>query len=172
VTSQRLTPANSCGSVPKRRLAGKGAFMKCPACYNELTEVQVGPIQVDVCQGGCGGVWFDAFELQQVDEIHEPGDSLLHIQPDPQVVVDLSRKRECPRCAGIKLHRHFFSPRRQVQVDQCPNCGGYWLDAGELALIRRERGQEELAGKSKGSSISAEFIRYLYRLEAEERQRR
>ena len=42
--------------------------MKCPACDRELTETQVGAVAVDICQGGCGGVWFDAFELQRVDE--------------------------------------------------------------------------------------------------------
>ena len=45
--------------------------MKCPACFNQLTEMQVGSLVVDVCDGGCGGIWFDAFELQQVDEEDE-----------------------------------------------------------------------------------------------------
>ena len=80
--------------------------------------------------------------LQRVDEEHEAaGEPLLHIHRDERLVVDPSRKRECPRCAGVKLHRHFFSAKRRVEVDQCPNCGGYWLDAGELALIRAERTQ-------------------------------
>src|SRR5512138_132962 len=108
--------------------------MKCPACFNELSTLQVGSVQVDVCQGGCGGIWFDAFELQKIEKLHQGNDTLLQIRMDLDVVVDPSRKRECPRCAGIKLHRHFFSAKRRVQVDQCPNCSGYWLDAGELAL--------------------------------------
>lgn len=112
--------------------------MKCPACFNELAPMQVGSLVVDVCQDGCAGIWFDAFELQRVDEEAEPGEPLLHIRRDPRVVVDSSRKRECPRCPGIKLHRHFFSAKRRIQVDQCPNCAGYWLDAGELAQIRAE----------------------------------
>ena len=145
--------------------------MNCPACYNELTQMQVGKLQVDACQNGCGGVWFDAFELQKVDELHEPGDPLLHIRTDLHVVVDPSRKRECPRCAGIKLHRHFFSAKRRVQVDQCPNCSGYWLDAGELALIRAERA-EAGSDKAPDATISAEFIRYLYKLEEQERRHR
>ncbi len=51
--------------------------MKCPACGNALTEKTVDPITLDVCQGGCGGIWFDNFELQKVDE--------------------------CPACAGMWL---------------------------------------------------------------------
>ncbi len=70
----------------------------------------------------------------------------------------------------MKLHRHFFSAKRRVEVDQCPNCGGYWLDAGELALIRAEKAQAATAEQAGQSSISKDVIRYLYRLRAEERR--
>jgi uncharacterized protein len=143
--------------------------MKCPACFNQLTALPVGDWTVDVCEGGCGGIWFDAFELQRVDEEKESlGDSLLHIRRDERIVVDPARKRECPRCDGVKLHRHFFSAKRRVEVDQCPNCNGYWLDAGELAQIRVE--QMEKARREEGGRVSADFIRYLYRLEQQSRK--
>jgi uncharacterized protein len=143
--------------------------MKCPACFNELTEFQVGSLIVDVCQGGCGGIWFDAFELQKVDEEREAaGEPLLHIQRDERLIVDQRRKRECPRCAGVKLHRHFFSAKRRVEVDQCPNCSGYWLDAGELALIRAEKTQAATADRTGQTTVSSEIIRYLYRLRTED----
>jgi Zn-finger nucleic acid-binding protein len=143
--------------------------MQCPACFHALTEVQVGSLLVDVCQGGCGGIWFDAFELQQVDGPAEAaGESLLHIQRDERVAVDALRKRDCPRCPGIKLYRHFFSAQRRVEVDQCPNCGGYWLDAGELELIRQEHGLPAKTPRAGQAGISAEAIRYLYRLSGEQ----
>jgi len=144
--------------------------MKCPACFNELTQKQVGSLVVDVCEGGCGGVWFDAFELQRADEEQEAaGEHLLDIRRDPRVQVDFSRKRECPRCAGIKLKRHFFSAKRRVEVDECPNCGGYWLDAGELAQIRLEKSENANAEATAQSTLSPEVIRYLYRLQADGR---
>ena len=145
--------------------------MRCPACLKELTQIQVGSLAVDVCQGGCGGIWFDAFELQRVDEEKEAaGDRLVDIQRDPNVKMDPARKRECPRCVGIKLKRHFFSAKRRVEVDQCPNCSGYWLDAGELAQIRAERSHAADPGKAGQSNISADVIRYLYRLQTESRK--
>src|SRR2546423_2572634 len=144
--------------------------MKCPACFNQLSPLQVGKVAVDVCQNGCGGIWFDAFELQRVDEQTEAaGERLLEIQRDPSVVVDTKRKRECPRCEGIKLQRHFFSAKRKIEVDQCPNCGGYWLDAGELARIRAEKAEAAAAQESRPTAISPEVIRYLYRLQIENR---
>jgi len=148
--------------------------MKCPACYNPLSQMQVGSLQVDVCQGGCGGIWFDAFELQRVDEEQESvGEQLVQIMRDERIIVDPTRKRDCPRCVGMKLQRHFFSAKRKVEVDECPNCGGYWLDAGELASIRAEKGQDAAEAKARGESVlSAEVIRYLYRLRTEARKQR
>ena len=145
--------------------------MKCPACFNELTELHVGGPTVDACRGGCGGIWFDAFEMQKADEERETtGNALLEIPRDERLVVDSSRKRECPRCAGVKLYRHFYSAKRQVVVDECPNCGGYWLDAGELALIRAEKSQAATADQSGQGSVSKDVIRYLYRLRTEVRR--
>ena len=143
--------------------------MKCPACFNELTSLQVGSLTVDVCHGGCGGIWFVAFELQRVDEAREEaGELLLEIRRDERVRIDPNRKRDCPRCEGIKLKRHYFSAKRRVEVDQCPNCGGYWLDAGELAQIRAEKSTSAAAPAGE-SNISADVIRYLYRLQNENR---
>ena len=133
--------------------------------------MQVGKLVVDVCQDGCGGIWFDAFELQQVDEQNEvAGEPLLHIRRDERIVVDPLRKRECPRCAGMKLHRHFFSAKRRIEVDECPNCGGYWLDAGELAQIRAEKFETTGKDLTDQGALPGEVIRYLYRLRTEQRK--
>ena len=145
--------------------------MKCPACLHELTEIQVGELRVDVCQRGCGGLWLDAFELQRVDDTDEmAGEALLLIQRDDRIHVNLARKRECPRCPSVKLHRHFFSAKRRVEVDQCPNCGGYWLDAGELDQIRAENAETTQADEVRQFTLSPETIRYLYRLHLEARK--
>lgn len=146
--------------------------MKCPACDNELTELMTGGVKVDSCHGGCGGTWFDAFELQRVDEPHEVAEEhLLRVQINPAVIVDFSRKRECPRCTGVKLKRHFFNARKQVEVDTCPSCGGCWLYAGELEKIRAEKRADAVAPKARGTEISMAAIRHLYRRRLEERER-
>jgi uncharacterized protein len=145
--------------------------MKCPACFNNLTQMQVGNLVVDVCQHGCGGIWFDAFELNQVDEQNEAaGEPLLGISRDERIVVDPARKRECPRCPDMKLHRHFFSAKRRIEVDECPNCGGYWLDAGELAQIRAEKAETATNHLARQTALPGEVIRYLYRLRSEQRK--
>ncbi len=117
--------------------------MKCPACGNALQERTVGEITVDVCKGGCGGIWFDPFELRKVDDPHEvEGEGLLDIERDEGIVVDYEARRTCPRCEGIVMMRHFFGVKRHVEVDECPRCAGLWLDHGELGRIRSQFASE------------------------------
>jgi hypothetical protein len=132
--------------------------------------MELGGVKVDACHGGCAGIWFDAFELQRVDDSHEVRtEYLLRIQRDTRLKVDVSRKRACPRCDGVKLKRHFFSARKQVEVDHCPNCGGYWLDAGELEKIRAEKKADAAEKHTQGVDVSMEAIRFIYRQKLEQR---
>lgn len=120
--------------------------MNCPACNRQLKEIEAGPIKVDVCEGGCGGVWFDWLELTKVDEPFEyAGEELLEISRDDRVNVDRDRKRFCPRCSSMPMMRHYFGVKRTVEVDECPSCGGYWLDSRELGQIRELYPSEEEA---------------------------
>jgi len=141
--------------------------MKCPVCSKQLKEVRVDDLAVDVCESGCGGIWFDAFELQRVDEMDEVAGAKLVMTleqvPGQSAPPDKDAKRECPRCGGVKLKKHFFSAKRRIRVDQCPNCAGYWLDHGELLAIRAEMHEKAKEG-SKPKELSMEMIRYLYRL--------
>jgi Zn-finger nucleic acid-binding protein len=96
-----------------------------------------GSITVDVCKGGCGGVWFDNFELQKVDNASESaGEALLDVERDEGVRVDHEARKKCPKCDDLVMMRHFSGIKKEVEVDECPGCGGFWLDFGELAQIR------------------------------------
>jgi len=113
--------------------------MTCPACGKLLRELNQSGLVVDVCETGCGGIWFDNFELKKVDEGHEAaGERLLDLGPHAPVRADRGAKRACPKCANQPMQRHYFSVRREVEVDACPACGGIWLDTVELAAIRKE----------------------------------
>lgn len=127
--------------------------MKCPACSRPLTEKTVGNITVDICQSGCGGIWFDQFELKKLDEPHEhEGEELLYVERDPAVSIDHAARRHCPRCESTPMLRHFFSVKRDVEVDECQSCAGYWLDQGELGRIRSEYTSE---AERKAAAVAA-----------------
>jgi Zn-finger nucleic acid-binding protein len=113
--------------------------MNCPACGGTLTPVDVSGLTIDVCQGGCAGMWFDQSELHALDEpADKAGEILVKLAGQPVVTVDLAQRRRCPKCPNSVLMRHFYSAKRAVTVDECPTCAGTWLDGGELEQIRRE----------------------------------
>lgn len=111
--------------------------MQCPACSNHMEPVTVSGITVDICKQGCGGIWFDNMELQRMDDRDEsPGALLEQVPVSPVATPDRSQRRTCPKCDGQTMLRHKASPKRKVEVDHCPSCGGYFLDHGELHQIR------------------------------------
>lgn len=111
--------------------------MNCPACSNKLTAKVIDDVTIDVCENGCGGIWFDNFEIRKFDEPHESaGEELLNIPTNPNVVVNPEQRYNCPVCDDIVMMRHPFSFKRKVTIDECPGCAGIWLDEGELTQIR------------------------------------
>jgi Zn-finger nucleic acid-binding protein len=95
-----------------------------------------GNVALDVCRSGCGGVWFDNFELRRIDGTGAA--ALSTLWRDPAMHVDAAKKRACPKCEEQPLLRRFFSARKAVEIDECPNCAGVWLDGGEFEGLQRE----------------------------------
>ncbi len=146
--------------------------MKCPACGNELTTMTVGEIQVDVCKNGCGGVWFDKWELMRVDEKSESaGEELLDIARSKNVVINRG-KRKCPHCGDIVMMRHFFSVKKEIEIDECPKCGGFWFDSGELAKIRSQFETENDRKTAAKKLFSSTFAPQLAKMHAESEEKR
>ncbi len=130
--------------------------MNCPACASSLEALDVDGLVVDVCRAGCGGVWFDNFELRRVDALDEKlGTALAHLEFNPGAIV-LTEKRPCPKCAGVTMLQHKFSREKPVLVDECPSCGGIWLDGGELAEIR-----QPVATKDERQQQTQSFFNHL-----------
>ena len=110
--------------------------MKCPACKNPLREKNAGGLTLDICYGGCGGIWFDAAELDRVSA--QAAATLHSVWTVPVKNLKLTEPRQCPRCPETVLDRKWFSDAKKVEIDQCPKCGGIWLDAGEFSQIYKE----------------------------------
>ncbi len=110
--------------------------MNCPVCKKSMLEEDFGGVKVDVCRSGCHGIWFDWGELAKLDEQNEGlGQALQEAFQYPRVN-DTSRGIiNCPRC-NLPLHRHVYVYDKDVNVDECFKCGGFFLDSGELKEIR------------------------------------
>lgn len=110
-------------------------FVICPACQRPLIELEVGGVVLDVCHGGCGGIWVDEGELEKIDGT---GDFTLNVPIDASSAVDHAQPRTCPRCDGKSQMRQVEvgSGEGGATIDTCPACGGTWLDHGELERIK------------------------------------
>lgn len=111
--------------------------MKCPRTGTELKTVRVGGISVDVSER-CGGVFFDDNELQKFDELHEIRGEVLaeHLSQFRPPVLDVRERIKCPKCVDVVMMRRYHSPKKILEIDECPKCSGVWLDAGELSTLR------------------------------------
>jgi len=103
----------------------------CPRCYDPFHTKVVEGVSVDLCDR-CGGLWLDRGEAE----------CLLRSQPLPDFLTNPSARqqsvefrrqgqRECPRCS-VALQ---LAAVEGVQLDGCAQCGGVFLDRGELAEL-------------------------------------
>ena len=107
--------------------------MNCPKCGGAMEHAHWLAIDVDRCTS-CRGIWFDAKELEKLREL--PGSDELDIG-DESAGHEMNSVRDirCPRCEVGMTPAH-DSHQVHVQYEQCPRCGGTFLDAGELRDLK------------------------------------
>ncbi len=120
---------------------------RCPRCRKidlQRRRVEGAEIEVDMCPG-CGGIWFDAGELENLlDELAADFSTLPLGRAQHSVL--------CPVCRGPLTNGKY--PGTFVVVDYCNDCRGIWLDAGEFREIFAALEQRGGAPKSVAASRS------------------
>ncbi len=131
--------------------------MKCPACEKQLKAISAGDVTVDSCTSGCGGVWFDRRELDKFDEAHEfDGHEILSAAKNCEAVkVDRTKLKNCPVCSAEVLVRQFIDPQHGIEIDQCWECGGVWLDMGEINSLRAQYSSMAERAKAVNSYVDS-----------------
>jgi uncharacterized protein len=112
--------------------------MKCLNCGTQMMNIQAitkkDDISYDLCEK-CGSLWLDAGELDkmafQVQGSIEYCEQEKDKEPEKQA-------KMCPRCDGFALEKVRFLESDDIYLHYCRNCGGFWLDGGELNLVDRE----------------------------------
>jgi uncharacterized protein len=118
--------------------------MKCPACENELTEHKISGVQVNVCSGYCGGLWFHLTQTRKIEYLKSgAGSVLLHFELADGVKIYRGAEHPCPQCKTTLLYRHFFSKKHDTEVNQCAKCSGFWVDVGGLVKIMNSPQEEK-----------------------------
>lgn len=110
--------------------------MQCAKCRGVLFPIEIGLIQVDRC-GRCSGLWFDRDELDAV--LQRQGGFVLEKKAGARdrPSADDHRPGTCPRCQ-TRLERIPSLVADDLGYDECAQCGGIWLDAGELATLQED----------------------------------
>jgi Zn-finger nucleic acid-binding protein len=108
-----------------------------------MVEKDFGGVTVDICEDGCKGIWFDWMELTRLDEENEGfGEALMAAMNHRRVNDENREPLKCPKC-GLAMHAHKYKSSKEVNVDECYQCGGFFLDSGELRVIKESFMSEE-----------------------------
>lgn len=111
--------------------------MNCLNCGTEMTSNQVitrkVQISYDMCEK-CGSLWLDAGELDKM--AYKVDGSIEYCEQDKENEPE-RKVLKCPRCDDSPLDKVRFL-ESDIFLHYCRNCGGFWLDGGELNLIDRE----------------------------------
>ncbi|WP_005033220.1 zf-TFIIB domain-containing protein [Holophaga foetida] len=122
----------------------------CPKCGMELLEFCYQTIRIDQCSS-CDGIWLDKGELEAVERAKkgmllseelntrwiQARERLRAATPGELAERQALSHQRCPRC-HVELEE---VQEHGVSVDRCTQCGGVWLDAGEInALAGVEHG--------------------------------
>lgn len=112
--------------------------MQCLSCGNEMVSNQVitkkGQISYDMCEK-CGSLWLDAGELDKMAFQVEGSIEFCEQEKTPEAE---KSPWKCPRCDDSMLEKVKFLESDDIFLHYCRNCGGFWLDGGELNLIDKE----------------------------------
>ena len=110
--------------------------MNCPVCQKEMVVENFGAVSIDVCKTGCKGMWFDWMELGKLDEQNEGLGTALREALNYERTNDENRGQiKCPKC-NLPMHIHKYESAKEVNIDECYQCGGFFVDSGELKAIR------------------------------------
>ena len=113
----------------------------CPDCrYPMVTERHL-DIDLDLCRN-CAGIWFDADELGRLIAADPVGMAALEAKVTPRVT---QRKMQaavttCPSCDSL-LHVYHYQYDSPIELNACLDCGGFWIQEGELEKIQQWRSQ-------------------------------
>lgn len=105
----------------------------CHACETELITENLHGETVDRCPR-CNGVFFDQGELENIVKLVNLFQSARLDEEDIDTVPGVEKQRavKCP------VHRTRMTERDigGITVDMCGECGGIWLDDGEITALK------------------------------------
>jgi Zn-finger nucleic acid-binding protein len=136
--------------------------VKCLDCNHEMTNYEAHTIahklSYDVCDS-CGGLWLDRGELDKM-ALRVAGDIEYCSQEEAG---NGQSGKNCPRC-NVNLHKVKFLGANDIILDRCENCGGFWLDGGQLEKIDNQlTGIMPVTGKGFAEFLTNTHLPHWYK---------
>ena len=109
---------------------------RCPKCGVPLCRVEIQGVPVHTCPD-CRVELIEDLRLKAIERRGDPDWS----DADKDAFCRLADQSNnldeilCPRCSRI-MRKFLFRNYANLQVDQCPECRCYWLDAGEMEKMQ------------------------------------
>ena len=115
-------------------MADNKSLLICPACGRKMSKIFINTFgfYVDICTGGCGGMFFDKAEVESFIQQHKEMYELISYTDKVHDIYE-NKVRKCPICH--KEMRKMAIPTTNVEIDICDTCQGKFLDKGELDKI-------------------------------------
>ncbi|MFO7898012.1 MAG: zf-TFIIB domain-containing protein [Planctomycetota bacterium] len=110
------------------------AGLTCPNCGREMERNEEADMATDECPE-CGAVFLDRGELNAL-ATGMTGD-IEYCSVDSDFHEDRFPARACPKC-GSEMAKVNLLRLSDLIFDHCPDCGGFFLDKGEVAKMNRE----------------------------------
>jgi len=145
--------------------------MNCPNCGARMRTDSEPDIKIEKCDA-CGGIFLERGELDAL--VTGLAGDVEFCAFDDELPPGAFKARTCPRCADAKMRKIEFLRYSGVLLDHCVECGGFFLDGGELERVNealkgisgRERG-EELRERRDGRLVTVEIAGGMVPLDAE-----
>jgi len=88
-------------------------------------------------------MWFDCYALTRLDDKNKGvGQQLQEALNFPRHNDENRGALNCPKCK-VPMHRHLYKSDKEINIDECYDCGGIFLDSGELVEIRDHHMSEQ-----------------------------
>jgi Zn-finger nucleic acid-binding protein len=138
--------------------------MICLNCGTEMMNNQVTTkkdvISYDACEK-CGSLWLDAGELDKM--AFQVKGEIEYCSQEP-VEEAKTKIRKCPRCEDSDLYAVNFLNYSDIVLHHCKNCGGFWLDGGELDLIDKDLAKiMPVSGRGFSDFVNDVHVPYWYK---------
>ena len=138
---------------------------RCPVCKTQCEQIKYEGVPIYNC-GSCGGHWMTPARLDVIVNRRE-----YQMPPEVQEKIlaiakesNTKRKLICQAC-GKEMIKKPFKHWSDIELDQCPKCGGLWLDRCELEkcqiyweyLQDHPEEWDKLGAVAKKALLEAEF---------------